>query len=111
MSDDQGYPNRGTDERILGAVGGWIQQRLSYHSDDKPHAAVLGERTGPHLSVSWPPFLSIAVKDPKNEGKFLTFRMGWRWDKNWRPLGQDEGGGYIADVIIKRMDHVVSPDD
>jgi hypothetical protein len=111
MADDQGYANRGPDERILGSVGGRLQQKLSFHSDEPPKAAVLGSRTGAHISLSWPPFLSIAVKDPKNADKYLTFRAGWRWDKNWRPHGQDSGGGYIADVIIKRMDHVVSPDD
>jgi hypothetical protein len=91
------YVNRGPDPRILGPVGGWIQSRLSFHSSTPPKALRLGSKG--HIAVSWPPFLSIFV--PYGD-RFASFRLGWRYDHNWR--------GYIFDGIVKlRIDHVVEP--
>lgn len=99
MSD---YVNRGPDPRILGPVGGWIQSRLSFHSDNPPKGiTLLGDKHGGHLAVTWPPFVSVFVPLPFSD-RYASFRAGWRWDHNWP--------GFIADVIIKlRIDNVVSP--
>lgn len=85
------YVNQGPDPRILGAWAGWIQSKLSFHSSTPPKMLRLGSKG--HIAVTWPPFLSIAIRKPG--GNYATFRAGLRWDPNW---GR---GGYIADVIIK----------
>ena len=97
-----GYINRGPDPRILGPVGGWVQSKLSFHSDTPPKGVTLiGEKDAGHLAFTWPPFVSVFV--PVGGGRYASFRAGWRWDRNW---GR---GGYIADVIVKAIGHVVTP--
>ena len=84
-----GYVNRGPDPRILGPVGGWLQGALSFKRSTPPTKLI----NTPRLVVCWPPFVSLAL--PGKGDTLKTFRAGWRWDENW------DGGGYIADVIIK----------
>jgi hypothetical protein len=97
-----GYINRGTDARILGPWAGWVQSKLSFHSSRPPKVAALRFGREGHIAVLWPPFLSIAI--PKPNGRYATFRAGWRWDHNW---GR---GGYVADVIVKlNMRYPVTP--
>lgn len=93
MSD---YVNRGTDARILenipiiGPLSKWLQRALSFKS--KTHPA--------HVMVCFPPYISIYVPIPfTSPRKYLSLRAGWRYDVNWP--------GFIFDVILKRMDHVV----
>lgn len=96
------YVNRGPDARILGPVGGWIQSRLSFHSDTPPKGVSLPIGSG-HVAVTWPPFVSVFIPLPFSD-RYASFRAGWRWDVNW---GR---GGYIADLILKlRIDNVVRP--
>ena len=93
------YINRGTDPRILGKVGAVVQTALSFHASDPPtaHTFRIG---GSEVLIAWPPFLSVAIA--RKAGHYASFRIGWRWDKNW---GR---GGYIADVILKpNIDHLV----
>lgn len=86
------YVNRGPDARPLGAVGAWIQQRLSFKRATPPKQIKLG-----FIAFYWPPFVAIAIP---YGSKFATLRFGWRWDENW------SGGGYIADVIIKLREDI-----
>ena len=88
------YVNRGTDPRILGSWGGWVQQKLSFKAAPEPL----------QLLLAWPPYLSVAIPYPWRARawgwRYATFRAGWRFDKNWR--------GYIFDIIVKlRMTQVV----
>jgi hypothetical protein len=93
------YVNRGSDARILGPIGGWIQSKLSFHSGTPPNVLKLPLPKNGHLAVTWPPFLSIFV--PYGD-RFASFRLGWRHDYAWR--------GYIFDGIVKlRIDHAVEP--
>lgn len=97
------YVNRGPDPRIGGPVG-WllaaVQTLLSFHSTTPPKVAMLSLRHGGHLAICWPLFLSIFVW--RGDGRWWSFRVGWRWDVNWP--------GYIADVIVKPdIDNVVQP--
>ena len=95
------YVNRGPDPRILGPAGGWIQSRLSFHSDNPPKGLSVPIGSG-HIAVTWPPFLSVFI--PYAPKRWASFRAGWRWDRNW---GR---GGYVADVILKlRINNVVRP--
>src|SRR5262245_904263 len=97
-----GYVNPGPDKRPLGAIGGWIQSRLSFHSSTPPKVAKIPFPGGGHIAVAWPPFFSIFI--PKGNGHYASFRAGWRWDVNW---GR---GGYIADVVVKlNIDKEVLP--
>lgn len=108
MSDD--YILRGDDERILGPAGGWVQKKLSFHSDQPPHSFMWRRGTSPRqwkigIEFSRPwllPFLLIFIPHRRvvDKPRWWSFRMGWRWDENWP--------GYIADVIIKfRIDNMV----
>ena len=87
------YVNRGSDPRLFGKVGAYLQTWLSFHAPGPPANRLfyIGQT---ELLVAWPPFVSLNVARPR--GRFASFRAGWRYDKNWAP-----GGGYIADVIIK----------
>ena len=95
------YVNRGPDPRILGPVGGWVQSKLSFHSDTPPKGVTLiGEKNAGHLAFTWPPFVSVFVST--GNGRYASFRAGWRHDHNWP--------GFVADIIVKlRIDKVVSP--
>lgn len=95
MAGGTGYVNQGPDPRAGGPVGAVLartQQALSFHGDPPTPKVVTAGKTE-ILTVAWPPFLSINTA--KDNGRFASFRIGWRYDKNW---GE---GGYIADVIIK----------
>lgn len=100
------YVNRGTDPRILETIpliGSWskgLQNALSFRSTNPPHAVGVPLKRRGHIAVSWPLFVTVAKA--KANGRFWTFRIGWRWDGNWP--------GYIADVIVKTdMKTPVSP--
>jgi hypothetical protein len=110
------YVNRGTDPRAGGVVGQVLattQRALSVQTPTPPKTAtILPLKRGAGVTVSWPPFLSVFI--PKANGRYWSFRAGWRWDANWGNGNNayepkvDEPGGYIADVIIKTdIDHVV----
>src|SRR5262245_58262026 len=97
-----GDVNLGPDKRPLGAIGGWIQSRLSFHSSTPPKFARLSLPSAGSIAASSPSFFSLIM--PKGNGHYASFRAGWRWDVNW------ERGGYIADVIVKlNIDKEVLP--
>ena len=102
------YVNQGPDRRVGGLVGrvmAGVQRMLSFHSTKPPAVWALWRDAGPgHVALLWPPFLTIAL--PRQNARYGTFRIGWRWDENWG------SGGYIFDVIVKcRMpsERVVRP--
>ena len=111
MANGIGYVNQGPDPRLGGPVGAVLartQTALSWHSPDPPKSSVVSVGKT-EIMVAWPPFLSINTE--KDNGRFASFRIGWRYDKNWAKPGDAEGeptGGFIGDVIIKLdMDHRV----
>lgn len=82
------YINRGPDKRPLGKVGAILQQIFSLPFKWL-HAPPLNLELFNQM-IAIPPFLAINIPYGK---KWATFRMGWRYDVNYK--------GYIADVIIK----------
>lgn len=111
------YWNQGPDHRYegpLSIVPKAVQTGLSYYSTTPPKTAAIPLKHGGHISVSWPPFFSVFVS--KGNGRYRSFRLGWRFDpnvgdgKNPREPFHDPPGAYIADVIAKgSIDHVVQP--
>ena len=100
------YVNRGTDPRILehvpvvGPLSKGLQNMLSFRSANPPQAVGVPLKRRGHIAVCWPPFFTVATA--KANGRYWTFRIGWRWDSNWP--------GYVADVIVKTdMKTPVSP--
>lgn len=108
---DLGYVNAGSDRRVGGALGryaGRIQSALSFKSDIPPVKAV--EQFGDvFLETALAPngrqHLSIATR---RGSRWLTARIGWRYDPNWGDegtLGHNPDphvkGGYIFDGVIK----------
>jgi hypothetical protein len=117
MADGNGYVNRGPDERVDGPVGkvlGGTQRLLSFQSPTPPKVAKVPLKDGGHIAVAWPPFLSVFVA--RGDGRYRSFRLGWRWDANWGDGNNpnepqvERPGGYVADVIVKQsIDNVVLP--
>lgn len=79
----QNCPHEGSDHRLLGRAGCWIQQKLTIESARPPSKIWffdLGKMSmridprHPHLLIEWP-----AVS-----GKLWRFRAGYRWDANAR---------------------------
>lgn len=111
------YVNRGPDPRAGGVVGHVLaatQRALSYQTTTKPKTVSVPLKDGGHVAVSWPPFLSVFVS--RGDGRYRSFRAGWRHDPNWGDGNNShepqiaQPGGYIADVIVKGdIDHVVQP--
>lgn len=92
-----GYINEGPDPRArgwLGAVFGFIQTKLSFHSSCQPA----------HVMVCFPPYVSIAIPWfwllwSGKPMKYTTLRIGWRRDGNWN--------GFVADVVLKLREEQV----
>lgn len=82
---DQGCPNEGSDTRVFGRIGCWVQSRLSFKSSHQP-ASVL---------VAFPPYVSVNLWVPfaPAHRRYLHVRFGWRYDKYWP--------GYIFDPALK----------
>lgn len=113
-SAEAGYPNPGTDLRIVGDFGralARIQQSGSFKSSTPP---VLGavERFGRdvYLQTATAPngqrHVTWAARQPN--GKWTVVRVGPRYDPNWgdeNSIGWDPDrsirGGYIWDIVIK----------
>jgi hypothetical protein len=96
---DQGCVNQGDDRREFAPVVCWLQQRLSWKSDHRPHFATIGNAERSHLGVAWPPYL--IVNSRTGNGEWRIFRVGFRYDRNWR--------GYIFPTMAaKRISHPLS---
>lgn len=96
---DQGCVNQGDDRREFAPVVCWLQQRLSWKSEHKPHFARIGKADKTHLGVAWPPYL--IVNSRTGSGEWRIFRVGFRYDRNWR--------GYIFPTMAaKRISHALS---
>lgn len=106
---NQGCPNEGSDERLFGKIGCWIQSQLSFHSTNPPKERVWRIETTYVFRL--PPYVAVIVPLPSKDGKprWLSFRAGWRWDPHWAYKdGSGRSGGYIfPEAILKIMDHVV----
>lgn len=79
----KGCPHEGSDSRLFGLAGCWVQRELTIESAQPPgtiwsfhlgHASVKIDPRHPHLLVEW----------PASAGKMWRFRMGYRWDANAR---------------------------
>jgi hypothetical protein len=93
---DQGCVNQGSDRREFAPVICWLQQRLSWKSEHKPHFALIGKPDGTSLGLAWPPYL--VFNSPDGNGNWRMFRVGFRYDRTWR--------GYIfPTVAAKRLAH------
>ena len=79
----QDCPHEGSDRRLLGGTGCWIQRKLTIESAQPPSKiwsfnlgkiSVKIDPKHPHLLIEW----------PTSSGKFRRFRAGYRWDANAR---------------------------
>ena len=89
----QGCPHEGTDHRLFGRWGRWVQTALSFHTTIPPIRVLL----------QFPPFVALVVQTRRDPPRFFTFRAGFRWDPHWPyAYGTGRTGGYIfPEVIIK----------
>lgn len=109
----QWYVNQGKDRRIGGELGKQLalEQRLRSFKCATPPKRILERRHGGVLrELSFAPdgqeHLAIAI--PLPNGRWNTYRRGYRFDPNWgdeRTKGYNPQpeivGGYIYDYIIK----------
>jgi len=79
----RGCPHEGSDHRLLGWTGCWIQRQLTIESAQPPSkiwsfnlgkVSVKIDPKHPHLLMEW----------PTSSGKLWRFRAGYRWDANAR---------------------------
>lgn len=79
----QPCPHEGSDHRLLGGLGCWIQRELTIEGAQPPakiwslelgKISVKIDPKHPHLLIEW----------PTSSGKFRCFRAGYRWDANAR---------------------------
>ena len=79
----QGCPHEGSDHRLLGRHGCWIQRKLTIESARPPRklwsfnlakVSMKIDPRHPHLLIEW----------PTASGRFWRFRVGYRWDANAR---------------------------
>ena len=79
----QDCPHEGSDHRLLGGIGCWIQRELTIEGAQPPRKvwsldlgkiSVKIDPKHPHLLIEW----------PTSSGKFRRFRAGYRWDANAR---------------------------
>lgn len=86
---NQGCPNEGSDTRLFGKWGCWIQQKLSFKCPMHP-ASVL---------ICFPPYVAFNIYVPfaPADRKYLSVRAGWRYDVNW-------GGFLFPEAILKMKD-------
>jgi hypothetical protein len=92
----QECPHQGSDHRLFGGTGCWIQRELTIEGDQPPcriwslnlgKISVKIDPKHPHLLIEW----------PTSSGKFREFRAGYRWDANAK--------AYIFPAIaFKRVD-------
>ncbi len=95
----QNFPNEGADRRLFGFLAPLVS-RLSWFSERKPLIVARGN-TG--FSV-WPPYLIVNLEDPDAiADKWVMFRVGWRYDVNWRDPKTGRAGGYILGLALKRL--------
>ncbi|MGH6689105.1 MAG: hypothetical protein ACRD3C_20305 [Vicinamibacterales bacterium] len=114
--DDLGV-NVGPDARLpwpLGPILGRFQQQNAFKSSHPPITIVRGSE-----AEGWLEQVSYSVPGHKafygwakrrDDGRWDTFRMGYRWDQNWGDHNVGTGfnpnpeivGGYFPDIIRKR---------
>lgn len=108
---DLGYVNAGSDPRIGGALGraaGRLQSDASFKDATPPTKQL--EQYGPAYveiatAPNGKPHISVAIKRGQ---RWMTARLGWRFDPNWGDsgtLGHNPNpeivGGYIFDGVLK----------
>jgi len=80
---DGGCPHAGSDHRLFGRTGCWVQRKLTIENAQTPtkiwslHVARFSMRIDPkhpHLLLEW----------PASSRKLWRFRAGYRWDPNAR---------------------------
>lgn len=79
---DQGCVNQGNDRRIGAKFICGSQRRFSWKSENRPNLLTIGSSEGVHFAVAWPPYL--VVNAPASNGNWRMFRVGFRYDRNWR---------------------------
>lgn len=85
----QGCPNEGSDSRLFGKWGCWVQDKLSFESDVYPAS----------LTICFPPYVAFNCPIPFTPAhrRYLSIRFGWRFDTAW---------GYIFPEFILKMKHI-----
>jgi hypothetical protein len=80
---DEGCPHAGSDRRLLGRTGCWVQRKLTIENARNPKTiwslrvkrfSLRIDPRHPHLLIEW----------PARSHKFWCFRAGYRWDSNAR---------------------------
>ncbi len=93
---DQGCVNQGSDHRIAASVVCGMQRKLSWKSEHLPHVFRIGSARRTHVEFAWPPY--VVVNKTERRGRWLMFRMGFRYDRTWH--------GYIfPTAALKSLDH------
>ncbi len=93
---DQGCVNQGSDRRMAASIVCGMQQKLSWKSEHLPHLYRIGSARRTHVEIAWPPY--VVVNKSGEPGRWLMFRMGFRYDRTWR--------GYIfPTAALKSLDH------
>ena len=109
---EMGYVNAGTDKRIGGELGKFLgntQRELSF-KDATPPVRKVTRYGDVLLEIATAPngreHYAIAI--PRGDGRWFTFRVGYRFDGNWgdaNVIGHNPQpeivGGYIPDVVLK----------
>ncbi len=84
--------NQGIDHREFAGMVCWLQRGLSWKSEQEPHFLLIGKRDGTNLGLAWPPYLVVNLPDKNRHWRM--FRMGFRYDRNWR--------GYIFPTLAAK---------
>lgn len=93
---NQGCPGEGKDNRTLGWLICPLQRCLSWKSDKQPKLLTISAGTSNKEYDSvlaavglWPPYLVVNIlkaqdRHVPHQGLWRLFRIGWRYDKNWK---------------------------
>jgi hypothetical protein len=92
LSTDQGCVNQGSDRREFAPVICWLQQRMSWKSEQEPHFVSIGRPDGTNVGLAWPPYVVFNL--PDGNGRWRMFRIGFRYDRTWR--------GYIFPTVAAK---------
>jgi hypothetical protein len=90
---EQGCVNQGNDRRLMPLPVCWAQRHLSWRSDEEPYFVSFGDSGHMNVGLAWPPYL--VVNWPAESGQWGMFRIGIRYDRNWR--------GYIFPTLALKV--------
>ena len=82
MGSKRGCVNQGEDCRKLATVVCFLQRHMSWNSEHEPHLVMVGRTAKAQAGFAWPPYVVFNI--PRADGRWLMFRIGFRYDRNWR---------------------------